>query len=56
LFERNGQRLAEPILKGSGAITSLSTADGYIEVPIEGELVEEGENVEVKLFEGIHHD
>ncbi len=43
---------AEPILKGSGAITSLSTADGYIEVPIERELVEEGEIVEVKLFGG----
>ncbi len=43
---------AEPILKGSGAVTSLSMADGYIEVPIERELLEEGELVEVKLFGG----
>lgn len=42
--------LAEPVLKGSGAVTSLSTADGYIEVPLESELIEEGEIVEVKLF------
>ncbi|MFH1821015.1 MAG: gephyrin-like molybdotransferase Glp [Methanobacteriota archaeon] len=56
LIEKDGQHLAEPILKGSGAITSLSTADGYIEVPLERELVEEGENVEVKLFEGLRHD
>jgi len=43
---------AEPILKGSGAVTSLSMADGYIEVPIERELLEEGEIVDVKLFGG----
>lgn len=53
LLEKNGEKFAEPILKGSGAITSLSTADGYIEVPLEREMVEEGEVVEVKLFEGI---
>ncbi|MEM3452382.1 MAG: molybdopterin-binding protein [Candidatus Hadarchaeum sp.] len=52
LVEKDGQKLAEPILKGSGAITSLSTADGYIEVPLEREIVEEGESVEVKLFRG----
>ncbi len=56
LAEKGGQQLAEPILKGSGAITSLSTADGYIEIPLEREIVEEGETVEVKLFEGLHHD
>jgi len=56
LIEKNGQQLAEPILKGSGAITSLSTADGYIEIPLEREIVGEGEIVEVKLFEGLHHD
>lgn len=56
LVERGGQRFAEPILKGSGAITSLSTADGYIEVPLERELVDEDEVINVKLFEGLHHD
>ncbi|MEM4201832.1 MAG: molybdopterin-binding protein [Candidatus Hadarchaeum sp.] len=50
LVEKDGQKLAEPILKGSGAITSLSTADGYIEVPLEREMVDEGESVDVKLF------
>jgi len=53
LLEKNGEKFVEPILKGSGAITSLSTADGYIEVPLEREIVEEGEVMEVKLFEGI---
>lgn len=52
LVGRDGQKFAEPILKGSGAITSLSTADGYIEVPLEREIVDEGETVEVKLFWG----
>jgi molybdenum cofactor synthesis domain-containing protein len=50
LVYRDGERFAEPILKGSGAITSLSSADGYIEIPIEREMVDEGENVVVKLF------
>ncbi len=52
LVNKNGKTLAEPILKGSGAVTSLSTADGYIEVPLEREIVDEGEVVEVKLFGG----
>ncbi|MGQ9788034.1 MAG: molybdenum cofactor synthesis domain-containing protein [Candidatus Hadarchaeaceae archaeon] len=52
LLRRDGQNFAEPILKGSGAITSLSTADGYFEVPLEREIVDEGETVEVKLFWG----
>ncbi|MGC8816422.1 MAG: gephyrin-like molybdotransferase Glp [Candidatus Hadarchaeum sp.] len=55
LVKKNGQNFAEPVLKGSGAITSLSTADGYIEVPLEREIVDEGEVVEVKLFEGVDH-
>ncbi|MDI6884490.1 MAG: molybdopterin-binding protein [Hadesarchaea archaeon] len=50
LAKRGREVLVEPILKGSGAITSLSAADGYIEVPLERELIDEGEIVEVKLF------
>lgn len=42
--------IARPILKGSGAITALSAADGYIEVPLEVEIVSEGESVKVVLF------
>jgi molybdenum cofactor synthesis domain-containing protein len=41
---------AVPAFKGSGDITSLSQADGYIEIPPELDAVEEGAIVEVKLF------
>ncbi|MBM4248185.1 MAG: molybdenum cofactor biosynthesis protein [Euryarchaeota archaeon] len=41
---------AEPVFKGSGAITSLAAADGYIVVPDNVELLERGEEVEVVLF------
>jgi len=44
---------ARPILKGSGAITVLSEADGYIEVPLEEEIIGEGKIVEVVLFGGV---
>jgi len=43
---------ARPILMGSGAITALSSADGYIKVPLEEEIIEEGEMVKVVLFGG----
>lgn len=52
LIRKGEEFFAEPILKGSGAITSLSQADGYIDVPIEQEIVERGEFVEVFLFGG----
>ena len=39
-----------PIFKDSGAIFSLSTADGYVKIPKLVELVDEGEEVEVFLF------
>lgn len=41
---------AHPAFKGSGDITSLSQADGYIEIAAEQSVVEEGEIVEVTLF------
>ena len=44
----DGQAL--PAFKASGDITSMSQADGYIEVPIGVGVVEKGEMVEVKLF------
>ena len=44
----NGQ--AVPAFKASGDITSMSQADGYIEIPAQTDIVEEGETVEVKLF------
>ena len=39
-----------PAFKGSGEITSLSKADGYIEIPADQSTVDEGEIVEVTLF------
>lgn len=41
---------AVPAFKASGDITSMSFADGYIEIPANTEIVEKGEIVEVKLF------
>ena len=44
----NGQ--AVPAFKASGDITSMSKADGFIEIPAQTDIVEKGEMVEVKLF------
>ena len=42
--------LAAPAFKASGDITSMSQADGYIEIPAQTEIVEAGAPVDVKLF------
>jgi len=42
--------VAYPAFKGSGDITSLSQADGYIEIPADQDVVEAGTIVDVKLF------
>jgi molybdenum cofactor synthesis domain-containing protein len=42
--------VAVPASKGSGAITSMAHADGYIEIPEGQEVVEEGTRVTVTLF------
>jgi molybdenum cofactor synthesis domain-containing protein len=42
--------VAHPAFKASGDITSMSQADGYIEIPAQADVVEAGEIVEVKLF------
>ena len=36
--------------KASGDITSMSQADGYIEIPAQTDIIEKGEPVDVKLF------
>jgi molybdenum cofactor synthesis domain-containing protein len=41
---------AIPAFKGSGEITSLSQADGYIQIPPDQAVLEEGSYVEVTLF------
>ena len=42
--------LAMPAFKASGDITSMSQADGYIEIPAQVEVVDQGALVDVKLF------
>jgi molybdopterin biosynthesis enzyme len=42
--------IAHAAFKGSGDITSLSRADGYIEIPVGESSVEAGTIVEVTLF------
>ena len=42
--------VAFPAFKGSGEITSLSQADGYIEIPADRSIVEEATIVDVTLF------
>lgn len=39
-----------PVFKESGAITSMSEAEGYIEIAANVDLVERGDEVEVKFF------
>ncbi len=41
---------AYPLLGGSGAVSTVAMADGYLEVPETTEFVAEGESVQVKLF------
>ena len=41
---------AMPAFKASGDITSMSQADGYIEIPAQIDIVEKGETVDVKLL------
>jgi molybdenum cofactor synthesis domain-containing protein len=41
---------AMPAFKGSGEITSLSQADGYIQIPPDQSILEEGSAVDVTLF------
>ncbi len=42
--------VAHPAFKASGDITSMSQADGYIEIPAQTDIVEKGEVVEVRLL------
>jgi putative molybdopterin biosynthesis protein len=48
--DATGQYLAYPATGGSGAITSFSLSDGFIDIPDNVEFLEEGEQVKVNLF------
>ena len=47
---RNNKRYAEPVLRGSSAITTLANADGFVAISENTEVVNKGETVKVKLF------
>ena len=46
----SGEFVAYPMQSGSGAISSFSLADGFVDLPDTQEYVEEGETLEVQLF------
>ncbi|MFB6091850.1 MAG: molybdopterin biosynthesis protein [Haloquadratum sp.] len=48
--DADGETLVYPVDKGSGATTSLVEADGVVAVDPDTEYVDEGEEVEVRLF------
>jgi molybdenum cofactor synthesis domain-containing protein len=43
--------VAHPVYKHSGAITSMANANGYVILPVNLDVIEEGETVEVTLLE-----
>jgi putative molybdopterin biosynthesis protein len=51
LIDRGGGLAAYPLNAESGAISVLARADGYIVIPEDVEFLDEGEEVEVRLFE-----
>jgi len=50
LTKPDGEFIAYPMQSGSGAISSFSMADGFVDLPETQEYVEEGEGMEVQLF------
>jgi putative molybdopterin biosynthesis protein len=46
----SGKYVAYPVTGGSGAITSYAMADGFIDIPIDRKLLDEGETVTVTLL------
>jgi len=54
VFERNGGFFAEPVrVTGSGVLTTMTKANGYVIIPENREGLEEGESVRVHLFSSI---
>jgi len=54
VFQRNGEFYAEPIsARGSGIISTMTKANGYVVVPENREGLEEGETVLVHLFDTV---
>lgn len=54
VFEREGEFFAEPVrIKGSGVLTTMTKANGYLIIPEDREGLDENENVLVHLFDKI---
>ena len=54
VFERNGGFFAEPVrVTGSGVLTTMTKANGYVIIPENREGVDEGESVMVHLFSSV---
>ena len=54
VLQRNGEFFAEPIsARGSGIISTMTKANGYVVVPENREGLEEGEAVSVYLFDNV---
>jgi molybdopterin molybdotransferase len=54
VLEKNGGFFAEPVrVTGSGVLTTMTKANGYVIIPENREGVEEGESVRVNLFSSI---
>ena len=54
VLQRNGEFFAEPIsARGSGIISTITKANGYVIVPENREGLEEGEAVSVHLFDNV---
>lgn len=54
VFQRNAEFFAEPIsARGSGIISSMTRANGYVVVPENREGLAEGESVLVRLFDNV---
>jgi len=50
ISQPDGIYSAYPMQSGSGAVSSFSLADGFIDLPESQEFLEEGETIEVELF------
>lgn len=54
VFERDDEFLAEPVrIKGSGILSTMTKANGYVIIPEDREGLENGESVIVHLFDSI---
>ena len=54
VFERDGEFLAEPVrIKGAGVLSTMTKANGYVEILENQEGLEDGESVVVHLFDKV---